>query len=218
MKGFFQGPEHRCRTLAQGLRYRQLVDPLIARASVGLERVAVAHGLEFRHPWLDVGLFEFVLAVPQDQLVQDRYYKYVVRNAFEGLMPERVRLRQRMAVPYPLLRGHCRRRKWAAESGGLLEDSLREARLFTEAAALDHFEPISLRLDRVGAPVVVHNHAGGPVDQKPCRIDKRSWHSKGARTMPERSHRPEISGTSRSKKKEEVHCSHPDCVGQPEAN
>lgn len=94
----------RFRSLAQRQRYYMLVDPHIAHVSVWADRLAASNGLEFRHPWLDAGLFEFLLAVPQDQVIRAGVFKFVLRNALRDVMPVQVRERVGKTTPGALLR------------------------------------------------------------------------------------------------------------------
>jgi asparagine synthase (glutamine-hydrolysing) len=61
-------------------------------------------GLELRHPYRDRRLVEFMLAVPAYQLYDGRFFKPIVRNAMEGLLPEPVRMRQAPTSLAPLYR------------------------------------------------------------------------------------------------------------------
>jgi asparagine synthase (glutamine-hydrolysing) len=51
------------------------------------------HSLEFRHPYRDRRLVEYVLSLPADQLYFHNTNKLVLRNAMKGVMPEVVRTR-----------------------------------------------------------------------------------------------------------------------------
>ncbi len=108
---------------AQAQRYNSLTTPFISEQNIWLERLATSLGMEFRHPWLDMRLFEFSLAVPQDRLLNAGRSKYVVRKALNGLLPENVRLRLRKTIPYPLLLWSFRH-KATATIEKLLDDPL----------------------------------------------------------------------------------------------
>ncbi len=51
------------------------------------------HGLEFRHPYRDRRLVEYVLALPAHQLYFHGQYKFVLRTAMQGILPEAIRTR-----------------------------------------------------------------------------------------------------------------------------
>lgn len=61
---------------------------------------ASRHSLDLRHPYRDRRLVEFVLALPAHQLYNRGYYKYILRVALRGILPETIRARQQ---PTPLL-------------------------------------------------------------------------------------------------------------------
>ncbi len=50
-------------------------------------------GIEQRHPFYDVRLVEFCLAIPEEQRLHNNQIKYVMRNAMKGLLPEDIRTR-----------------------------------------------------------------------------------------------------------------------------
>jgi asparagine synthase (glutamine-hydrolysing) len=50
-------------------------------------------GIEQRHPFYDVRLVEFCLAIPEEQRSQNNQIKYVMRNAMKGILPEDIRTR-----------------------------------------------------------------------------------------------------------------------------
>lgn len=54
------------------------------------DRVAHAHGLEARHPFLDRDLAEFLFAIPPEQVFQPGATKYILRRALDGLLPDRI--------------------------------------------------------------------------------------------------------------------------------
>jgi asparagine synthase (glutamine-hydrolysing) len=49
---------------------------------------ASRNGLEFRHPYRDRRLIEFVLSLPAYQLYFHGLYKYILRTAMQGVLPE----------------------------------------------------------------------------------------------------------------------------------
>jgi asparagine synthase (glutamine-hydrolysing) len=50
-------------------------------------------GIEQRHPFYDIRLVEFCLAIPEEQRLHNNQIKYVMRNAMKGLLPEDIRTR-----------------------------------------------------------------------------------------------------------------------------
>ncbi len=59
---------------------------------VGLRRqLANSFGVEYVSPYMDRRLVEFIMAVPADQLHRPGQYKFILRNAMQGLLPDSVR-------------------------------------------------------------------------------------------------------------------------------
>lgn len=58
------------------------------------DRNAAAFGIEVRHPFLDRRLFEYVLAIPGEQLFRLSRTKNLLRRSMEAVLPERIRLRE----------------------------------------------------------------------------------------------------------------------------
>jgi asparagine synthase (glutamine-hydrolysing) len=57
------------------------------------DRSAAAFGIEVRHPFLDRRLFEYVLAIPPEQLFRLDSSKNLLRRSMVGILPERIRAR-----------------------------------------------------------------------------------------------------------------------------
>jgi asparagine synthase (glutamine-hydrolysing) len=63
-------------------------------------------GVELRHPYRDRRLVEFMLAIPASQLYRRGRYKYILRNAMRGTLPEQIHTRREPTSLAPLfLRG-----------------------------------------------------------------------------------------------------------------
>jgi asparagine synthase (glutamine-hydrolysing) len=57
------------------------------------DRSAAAFGIEVRHPFLDRRLFEYVLAIPAEQLFRLDNSKSLLRQSMVGILPEGIRAR-----------------------------------------------------------------------------------------------------------------------------
>jgi asparagine synthase (glutamine-hydrolysing) len=57
------------------------------------DRSTALVGIEQWHPYYDLRLIEFCLAIPEDQRARTNCIKYVLRNAMKGLLPESIRTR-----------------------------------------------------------------------------------------------------------------------------
>jgi asparagine synthase (glutamine-hydrolysing) len=58
-----------------------------------MERWNCARGLEGRYPFLDRRIFEFALAIPEEQRARGPLNRFVVRTAMRGILPDEVRTR-----------------------------------------------------------------------------------------------------------------------------
>ncbi len=79
---------------------RNILGREAASSCVGEIFNAGRYALDLRHPYRDLRLVEFVLALPAHQLYNRGYYKYILRVALKGILPENIRVRQQ---PTPLL-------------------------------------------------------------------------------------------------------------------
>ena len=62
--------------------------------------------IEIRHPYRDRRLIEFVLTLPAYQIYERGVYKYILRNAMRGILPENIRTRrQPTSISTLFLRG-----------------------------------------------------------------------------------------------------------------
>jgi asparagine synthase (glutamine-hydrolysing) len=59
-----------------------------------LERFTAHFDIESRHPFFDRRLVEFLLAVPEEQRWRGKWPKAVLRQAMDGILPERIKMRK----------------------------------------------------------------------------------------------------------------------------
>ncbi len=69
-------------------RYQAIFDPLRMRLMVWMERVHAGWGTGFADPWSDRRLARFALAIPHEVINRPREYKYLAREAMQGIMPQ----------------------------------------------------------------------------------------------------------------------------------
>jgi len=75
--------------------YDNLVgNPWYLRTANWHDRSTAHSGIEVRHPFLDRRLFEYILAIPGEQLFQLGCTKPLLRRVMAGILPEKVRLRR----------------------------------------------------------------------------------------------------------------------------
>jgi asparagine synthase (glutamine-hydrolysing) len=100
------------------------------------DRMAMAHGVELRHPFLDHRLIELAGRLPPRWKLQGLQEKAILRQALKGLLPEATRLRRKQAYRAPDVasffdsRGHMPDYAEAL----LAPDHLRQSGWFDEAA------------------------------------------------------------------------------------
>ena len=87
------------------------------------DRVAMAHAVEARYPFLDHRVAEFAAQLPPRLKMRVLNEKYLVRCAAAGLIPERIRKRRKM--PYRAPDG----KSFFGSNGGLVEDVLSPDRI-----------------------------------------------------------------------------------------
>jgi asparagine synthase (glutamine-hydrolysing) len=63
---------------------------------------ASRHAVELRHPYRDRRLVEFVLSLPAYQLYNLGFYKYILRTAMRGILPEPILSRTQPTSLAPL--------------------------------------------------------------------------------------------------------------------
>jgi len=83
----------RFRSLARQENYEITFRPFV-HDTYWYDRIAPCFGLEARHPFLDRRLAEFLLSVPSAQLFWAGRYKWLLRRAMNGILPDVVRLRR----------------------------------------------------------------------------------------------------------------------------
>lgn len=80
----------------------RMLGALSARAASSSASDGSGSGIEVWYPYRDRRLVEFMLSVPGHQLYNRGRYKYVLRNAMDGLLPGKIRLRIRPTSLMPL--------------------------------------------------------------------------------------------------------------------
>lgn len=92
---------------------KSVLSPLAARG-VTFELFHTSRaGVEVRDPYRDRRLAEFMLSVPAHQLYNRGLYKYILRNATKGVLPESIRLRTRPSSLAPLFNRGLFEREWS---------------------------------------------------------------------------------------------------------
>jgi asparagine synthase (glutamine-hydrolysing) len=66
------------------------------------DRVAMAHSVELRHPFLDFRVMDFSFKIPAKWKVKGLHEKYILKKAFQGLIPERITKRAKQPYRAPI--------------------------------------------------------------------------------------------------------------------
>ena len=82
---------------ASDLQHR-LPDLLLAR----LDRMTMAASVEGRNPFLDVNLIEYVMRIPPHLKTKNKTEKYILKKAFEGILPDTIIYRKKDSFTVPL--------------------------------------------------------------------------------------------------------------------
>jgi asparagine synthase (glutamine-hydrolysing) len=75
-------------SFAQRFIYECLTMPWTVQVLENVERSASAFGCEYRHPFFDRRVIEFIMALPEEQRCDGEYAKVIVRNAGRRILPE----------------------------------------------------------------------------------------------------------------------------------
>ena len=66
------------------------------------DRVAMAHSVEMRHPFLDYRVIDFAFRLPATWKLRGLNEKYLLKNAFRGVIPEGIARRQKQPYRAPI--------------------------------------------------------------------------------------------------------------------
>ena len=81
-------------TFGQFALYESFTSGWVAHGVDIFDRSTARFGVEERHPFHDRRLYEFLMAIPDDQRARDFRRKYILRNAMRGLVPDSVLARR----------------------------------------------------------------------------------------------------------------------------
>jgi asparagine synthase (glutamine-hydrolysing) len=66
------------------------------------DRVAMAHSVELRHPFLDFRVIDYAFKLPAKWKIRGLNEKYILKQAFKGLIPERIIKRDKQPYRAPI--------------------------------------------------------------------------------------------------------------------
>ena len=102
---------------------------------VKVDRMSMATSLETRAPFLDTGVMELAFSMPGGLKIRDGRRKFVLKQALQGLVPDRILQRKKEGFSIPM-------KNWLRrELAPLMEDLLSEERLRARGLV----EPVAVR-------------------------------------------------------------------------
>ncbi len=127
------------------LKFTEKILPMWLRME---DRVSMAWSVESRLPFMDYRLVEFAFNLPDDLKLKDGYTKYILRQATQDILPERIvsnRVKQRFATPY----GQWFRGPWRP----MIED------LFFESCAVEPYLNLPIFREKLRSYLAGNNTA-----------------------------------------------------------
>src|SRR5262245_5800395 len=98
------------------------------------DRMSMSHSVEGRYPYLDLEFVKFAASLPQNVKLRSLRDKYVLRNAFDGEIPDAIRTRPKVAYQAPEMKAFfCDENTANATADVLSADRVRELGLFDPA-------------------------------------------------------------------------------------
>jgi asparagine synthase (glutamine-hydrolysing) len=122
----YPGTDYLDRKLLVDLMY-WLPDNLLIKA----DRASMANGIELRVPFLDHEFVEFAFTVRDDLKIREDQGKYILKKAFEKILPKEILYRRKMGFPVPIA-------EWFR---GILKENLREVLLGEKTCRRGIFRP-----------------------------------------------------------------------------
>ncbi|KHF40250.1 asparagine synthase (glutamine-hydrolyzing) [Halalkalibacter okhensis] len=92
---------------------------------VKADKMTMAHSLELRVPFLDKEVFELASHIPAEWKTTNGTTKYILRKAFEGIVPDHVFMRKKLGFPVPLR--HWLKNEWYDQVRKLISESETDA-------------------------------------------------------------------------------------------
>jgi asparagine synthase (glutamine-hydrolysing) len=100
---------------------------------VKVDRMSMATSVETRAPFLDVDVMELAFSMPGDLKIRNGERKYILKRALEGIVPDRIRARQKEGFSIPM-KNWLRRELQPLMRGLLSPERLRRRGLFDPLA------------------------------------------------------------------------------------
>ena len=85
-------------------RYGAIQNAMHMRTATWINRMALSQQAAFTDPWADRQLVAFIMAIPPHQVCQAGENKHILKEAMQGIMPERVRQKSGKVDPSSLYR------------------------------------------------------------------------------------------------------------------
>ncbi|MBI5050450.1 MAG: asparagine synthase (glutamine-hydrolyzing) [Nitrospirae bacterium] len=114
---------------------------------VKVDIASMANSLEIRCPFLDHRFMEFIATIPLEYKLKGRIKKYILKKAFNGLIPEAIFKRRKAGFGVPLYR-------WLRHE---LKDYISEILLSRQSVERSYFKPDAVK-------ILLSEHISGRID------------------------------------------------------
>ncbi len=97
------------------------------------DRVAMAHSIEIRLPYLDYRLIDFMAKIPSQWKIRGLKEKYILKKTFKGILPEQITNRQKHPYRAPIGKSLLNNKSIHLAQDMLSDQSLKKSGLFDAA-------------------------------------------------------------------------------------
>jgi asparagine synthase (glutamine-hydrolysing) len=94
------------------------------------DRVAMAHSLEIRLPFLDYRIIELMARVPSRMKIRGLNEKYILKRVFNNVLPDEIRNRPKHPYRAPIKKSLLNKNTWKHVRGRLSDRALSNTKLF----------------------------------------------------------------------------------------
>ncbi len=132
------------------------------------DRVAMAHSVEIRVPFLDFRIIDFMARIPSKWKILGLNEKYILKKSFDGILPKEIASRPKNPYRAPIKQSLLNEKTTEYTKEALSEKSLSSAGLFDagkaakllrKAQSVDHLSEIdSMALVGILSSQIVHRH------------------------------------------------------------
>lgn len=119
------------------------------------DRVAMAHSIEIRLPYLDYRLLDFMGRVPAKYKIRGLQEKYALKKSFQGILPDSIANRPKHPYRAPIAKSLVYKNSMLANEQLFSSDIIKTSGLFN----IDKVQRLVKKMERVDSPSEVDNMA-----------------------------------------------------------